>query len=75
MSTQRLMVIVQDGKVIGTQPIHRPRFAREAGAMLVAGPNQKHFVIDAALPERFASEADISAFHRSLEVHIAKLAR
>jgi hypothetical protein len=66
MNTQRLMVI-------GTQPIGGPQFAREAGAALMAGPNQTHLEVDAALPAHFASEADITVFHRSLEVHIAKL--
>jgi hypothetical protein len=62
---QRLVVISEGGRVVGTQLV-TARVGRQPGASatLVAGPRQQRHEIEIEVPARFASPAEVDAFHQ-----------
>jgi hypothetical protein len=70
---RKLIVIVENGKVIGTQVVVAPPHAHAAAtAVLSVGPGQTRFEIMAQAPDKFDSEHDIACFHASLYETIRK---
>lgn len=68
---RKLIVIMEHGKVIGTQlAVDKPHGATANApvvtAMLTAGPGQSRHEVMTPVPDSFESERDIARFHESL---------
>jgi hypothetical protein len=72
---RRLIVILEQGKVVGTQlsPGGAPPAAElpPAGASLLAGPRQTRHEISALVPASFKTDAARKRFHAELAARIA----
>lgn len=71
---RKLIVIMEHGKVIGTQLANTTTADAHSGvsrqpavtALLAAGPGQSRHEVMAHVPERFENALDIARFHESL---------
>ena len=71
---RKLIVITENGKVIGTQlAVAAPHAAAAATVVLSVGPGQSRFEVMAHMPDKFNTEHDIARFHASLYEIVKKM--
>lgn len=65
-TVQKLVVITEGGRVVGTQVVAEPpRRAARVTAMLQAGPGQQRHEVEIEVPPRLGPE-EIHAFHEQI---------
>ena len=62
---QRVLVITEGSRVIGTQVFAPPRRSARSTAVLQAGPGQKMHELEIEVPPKLGAH-EISAFHESI---------
>lgn len=62
--SQKFLVITEDGRIVGTQPLTEPKGRPRVTAALQAGPGQKLHELEIELPKRLKGAKEIEAFHQ-----------